>query len=119
MSEKPNPRWGRPLAPSSESPIGDDVAPTEPGRRWYQFSILQIMESTFWVAIGVMIVVACFRMSQVQKNTILIFAIFLPGAPFGAAVGALIDRRATCAWIGLPVWFAFIIAWAGVKILLS
>jgi hypothetical protein len=98
--------------------MSDDVAPTEAGRRWYQFSILQIMESTFWVALGVMNIIGCSKMTGGMWNTILVIAWLLPGAPFGIAVGALIGERQVCAAIGMILWFLFLCALATAKWLL-
>lgn len=78
----------------------------KPARRWYQFSILQIMEFTLWVAIGVAFIVVGWAIDIAEVDGMIgtTIAALIPGAPFGAAIGVFIGKRQLCAQIGLFLW---------------
>jgi hypothetical protein len=95
----------------------DDMREPTPPRRRFQFSILQILECMLWVGIGAAMVgwMSTVISQAWFNNSILIFTIFLPGVPFGAAVGALFRQRLIGAVVGVPVCIAFMVVVAVVR----
>jgi hypothetical protein len=83
-------------------------------RRYFRFTLRQIVECVFWVAIGIMGVRACLAMSEEMLNSIWLFAWLLTGAPFGLAIGILFRHRLLGLAIGLVLPIAVGLAGAAV-----